>query len=147
VESVRKLKRTSTFIVDRGEAKPARSLTKILGGILASTNSIKKPSTLHGKFEECKGLASLDLCCAADWGTLIVDYDGIEDPNISDFNDRISDYYLKRTIKKFNSTTDNSLITFFFQLTRYLQQSIGTVAAIDLNAYSKSVGFDLDTTL
>ena len=145
VESVRKLTRTSTFIVDRGEPKRARPLTKILGGILASENSMVKEETLQDKLKKCTGLASLDLCCSADSWAMIIDYDGEEDLNTEDFNQRIVDYYNIRKIKGFKrSNKENSLITFFLQLTRYLQQSIGTVAAIDLNAYSKSIGFDLD---
>jgi hypothetical protein len=36
------------------------------------------------------------------------------------------------------------LVTFFLQLTRYLQQSIGTVAAIDLSEYAKAINFEID---
>ena len=83
--------------------------------------------------------------CAVDYGSFYVNYDGAEDVNNKDFDKRINDYYLTR---KFESVTfsnkENSLVTFFLQLTRYLQQSIGTVAAIDLNAYAKTIGFEID---
>src|SRR5690606_28164042 len=39
IESVRKLKRTSTGMINSGKAQEARPFTKIIGGILASTNS------------------------------------------------------------------------------------------------------------
>jgi hypothetical protein len=145
IESVRKLKRTSTFIIDRGKKHAPRPLTKIIGGILSSTNSIKKTETLEKHLRGTAGLGGIDMGCAADFGSFIVDYEGEEDDKISEPNERISNYYIHRSIKRFKySDSGNSLISFFFQLTRYLQQSIGTVAAIDLNAYSKKAGFDLD---
>jgi len=74
-----------------------------------------------------------------------VDYEGQEDVKNLEFEARILDYYTARSVKKIMfSTRENSLVTFFLQLTRYLQQSIGKVAAIDLNAYSKAVGFKID---
>jgi hypothetical protein len=83
--------------------------------------------------------------CAVDYGSFYVNYEGVEDVVSKDFDKRINDYYLNR---KFESVTfsnkENSLVTFFLQLTRYLQQSIGTVAAIDLNAYAKTIGFEID---
>jgi hypothetical protein len=148
IASVRALKRTSTNIIDRGELKQPRPLTKILGGILASGNTMKKTETLEEKVRAATGLASIDLGCGVDFGTFIVDHDGAEDPGIMDLNERITKYYEQRAIKCFTySSQELSLITFFFQLTRYLQQSIGTVAAIDLNAYSKTIGFNLDTSI
>lgn len=148
IASVRGLQRTSTNIIDRGETKPPRPLTKILGGILASGNTMVKPETWEEKLRATAGLGSIDLGCAVDFGTIIVDHDGAEDPKISDLNERIRRYYTQRTIKCFTyAPKEKSLVTFFFQLTRYLQQSIGTVAAIDLNAYSKTIGFNLDTSI
>ena len=148
IASVRSLKRTSTNIMDRGETKSPRPLTKILGGILSSGNTMVKRETLEEKIRATTGLGSIDLGCAVDFGTFIVDHDGDEDPKITDLNGRITQYYERRTIKCFKySSKEKSLITFFFQLTRYLQQSIGTVAAIDLNAYSTAVGFNLDTSI
>lgn len=145
IASVRKLKRTSTYIIDRGQKQDPRSLTKIIGGILTSSSTIKKEETLEKKISKVMGLASIDIGCVADHGSFIVDYEGQEDPNISNFNLRIQDYYIKRNIRtiKYSDKSD-SLISFFLQLTRYLQQSIGTVAAIDLNAYARQVGLDLD---
>ena len=145
IASVRRLKRTSTFIVDRGRTHPPRSLTKIVGGILSSTNTMKQPATREEKFLKATGLGSIDMGCAADFGCFVVDYEGEENLDEQNLNERILEYYKNRTIKGFKySEEGNSMITFFLQLTRYLQQSIGTVAAIDLNAYSKQIGFDLD---
>ncbi|WP_416441638.1 hypothetical protein ACH3O9_14420 [Leeuwenhoekiella sp. A16] len=57
----------------------------------------------------------------------------------------------KALIKKLKeihfSKSENSLVSFFLQLTRYLQQSIGTVAAIDLQAYSNSINEEIDKEL
>ena len=33
---------------------------------------------------------------------------------------------------------------FFLQLTHYIQQSIGTIPVIDLDAYSRAIGFKVD---
>ena len=147
IESVRKLKRTSVGIINAGISQPARALTKIVGGFLASTNTYSHSSnnTIEGHLKKLQGLQSIELGCAVDYGSFYVNYKGEEDTNNKDFDKRILDYYTQR---QFDSVTfskkENSLVTFFLQLTRYLQQSIGTVAAIDLNAYSKAVGFTID---
>ena len=147
IESVRKLKRTSVGIINAGISQPARALTKIVGGFLASTNTYSHSSnnTIEGHLKKLQGLQSIEMGCAVDYGSFYVNYKGEEDTNNKDFDKRILDYYTQR---QFDSVTfskkENSLVTFFLQLTRYLQQSIGTVAAIDLNAYSKAVGFTND---
>lgn len=147
IESVRKLKRTSVGIINAGISQPARALTKIVGGFLASTNTYSHSSnnTIEGHLKKLQGLQSIEMGCAVDYGSFYVNYKGEEDTNNKDFDKRILDYYTQR---QFDSVTfskkENSLVTFFLQLTRYLQQSIGTVAAIDLNAYSKAVGFTID---
>lgn len=147
IESVRKLYRTSTNIIDRGHKFPPRSLTKILGGILTSTNEIKNLTT-EKHLMSLTGLKSIDLGCSVDGGCFYIDYETDEDDKINDFNERIYSYYLNR---KFGSATfssaDKSLVTFFLQLMRYLQQTIGTVAAIDLNAYSQAINFTIDEDL
>ena len=141
IESVRRLKRTSTTIIDRGEPKPARPLTKIIGGILTSVNSYKQLQTV----EKLHGLRSLDMGCSVEFGSYYIDHVGDEDSSIDDINERINTYYEKRTIGSLViSEPENSLVTFFLQLSRYLQQSIGTVAAIDFNAYARQVNFKID---
>lgn len=145
IESVRKLKRTSTTIIDRGEPKSARPLTKIIGGVLTSVNSYKQLETIEKHLTKQTGLRSLDMGCSVEFGSYYVDHKGDEDGSIEDLNSRIKKYYEKRTINKIVfSKSENSLVTFFLQLSRYLQQSIGTVAAIDFNAYAQQVNFKID---
>ena len=58
---------------------------------------------------------------------------------------QIKEYYKNRTFNKITySERENSLVTFFLQLSRYLQQTVGTVAAIDFSAYAINVGFKID---
>lgn len=148
IESVRRLKRTTTSIIDRGKKYDPRPLTKIVGGILASTNSIKKRETLENHFKSLSGLQGIDMGCAVDYGAFFIDLVGEEDVNVTDYSKRINDYYLTRTINDIEfSKPEISLVSFFFQLMRYLQQSIGTVAAIDLSEYSKAINFEIDEEL
>lgn len=145
IESVRKLKRTSTHIIDRGRKYPPRALTKIVGGILATTNKYKKQDTIKNHFENLKGLQTVDMGCVVNYGSFYIDYDGEENKNEQNLENRIHDYYKSRKLRTIEfSTPEISLVTFFFQLMRYLQQSIGTIAAIDLNEYSKTIDFPID---
>lgn len=147
IESVRILKRTSTSMINSGNFTPARPLTKIIGGILTSTNSFthKDNNTIEKHIKENIGFKSIDIGCIADYGCFYVDYLGKENPELTVFNDRYNDYYQNRTFNKIIfSDSSNSLVSFFLQLTRYLQQAIGTVPAIDLNAYSKAINFEID---
>jgi hypothetical protein len=148
IASVRKLKRTSTYIIDRGEKKFPRPLTKIVGGILASTNSIKKMETLENHLKSLSGLKGIDMGCAVDFGAFTIEHNGEEDLKITDFQNRIKEYYEQRNISEIEfSKADVSLVSFFFQLTRYLQQSIGSVAAIDLSEYAKAIKLEIDEDL
>ncbi len=148
IESVRRLKRTTTSIIDRGKKYDPRPLTKIVGGILASTNSIKKKETLEAHLKVAVGLKGIDMGCAVDYGAFFLDHSGDEDVKILDYAQRINDYYRNRILSNIEfSEADVSLVSFFFQLLRYLQQSIGTVAAIDLAEYSKSMKFEIDEEL
>ncbi|MCM4158445.1 hypothetical protein FHG64_12740 [Antarcticibacterium flavum] len=147
IESVRKLKRTTTSIISVGQKQSPRGLTKIVGGILTSTKSGSKTSneTLKKHLKAQSGLKSIDFGCIADYGSFFVDYKGEENPDITDIENRYMDFYSKRIIKEIHfSKSENSLVTFFLQLTRYLQQSIGTVAAIDLQAYSNAIDEEID---
>jgi hypothetical protein len=148
IESVRKLKRTSTKIIDRGVPKDARPLTKIIGGILTSVNSYKKKETIENHFKKLTGLTTTDLGCSVEYGSFYINYGGEENQTIVNPNNRIQDYYVERKYVEINyGERENSLITFFLQLSRYLQQSIGTVAAIDFNAYANQVNFKIDEEL
>lgn len=147
IESVRKLKRTSVKIINAGIQCAARPLTKIIGGILANTNTYthSNNNTIESQLKKLKGLQTIEMGCAVDYASFYVNYSGEENIKNLNFEERIWNYYSKRKFKNVVfSKKENSLVTFFLQLTRYLQQSVGTVAAIDLNAYSKSVGFEID---
>jgi hypothetical protein len=153
IESVRKLLRTSTKIIDRGRPFNPRALTKILGGILTIETEIKEP-TIEKHLKSLKGLNSIDIGCAVKDKSFYVNYnkdDSIfnleKDVNLSlkEHNDLITKFYENRNVKNIEfSKKNNSLVTFFLQLTRYLQQSIGTVAAIDLSEYAKAINFEID---
>ncbi|WP_201571359.1 DUF6602 domain-containing protein [Psychrobacter nivimaris] len=150
IESVRRLTRTSTSMINSGTPVARRPLTKILGGFLATTNtySHKNNNTIKQHLEKLDGLKGIDLGCVVDYGSFYVDYNGEEDITEDDFSKRISDYYESRQFDDVNfSKAENSLITFFMQLTRYLQQAIGTIPAIDLQAYLNVIGEEIDQEL
>lgn len=147
IESVRSLKRTSTNMINSGRKFPPRPLTKIIGGILTSTNSFthKDNETIISHIKKLKGFKSIDIGCMADYGCFYVDYIGEEDTTSNNFDERYLNYYNNRIINKvIFSNKENSLVSFFLQLTRYLQQAIGTVPAIDLNSYSQAINFTID---
>lgn len=148
IESVRKLKRTSIPIICTGCTYPARPLSPILGGILSSTSSYEQTSTIEENLKKLTGMQSLDLCCCADKYSFYIEYD----KNFADFKDcdtkSICDLYKSRkvTTVNFNNHPDNSVFTFFLQLVQYLKL-IGTVPAIDINAYLGTVGEKIDMEL
>lgn len=147
IESVRQLERTSANMINSGVPYPPRPLTKIIGGILTITNTFtdNNNTTMEKHIKELTGFKSFDIGCIADYASFYVDYNGKEDTKETDFDKRYSDYYNNRTVNEvIFSGADNSLVSFFLQLTRYLQQAIGTVPAIDLNAYSKAIDFEID---
>lgn len=144
IESVRKLKRTSVDIINAGVLHKPRPFTKIIGGILASTNTRSK-KTIESHLKKLSGLQTIEMGCAVGYGSFYVNYKGSEDVENGNYEGRILNYYSEREFEKVTfSSKENSLVTFFLQLTRYLQQAVGTVAAIDLNAYAKSVEFEID---
>lgn len=151
IESVRILKRTSSNMINSGVQVPARPFTKIIGGILTTSNSYTRQDVLKRNLKAQVGLGAIDIGCIAEYGSFYIDYIGEEDIGLktpNEFEKRYKDYYLNRTASEVVfSEEENSLVTFFLQLTRYLQQAIGTVAAIDLNAYSSSIGFPIDNEL
>lgn len=148
IESVRILKRTSVKMINSGNVVPARPLTKIVGGILTSTNTIKRTTTIEKHLKSQIGFKSLDFGCCVDYGSFYIDYEGEEDLSLKDFlsfDKRYSDYYTERKFKEVKfSKKENSLVTFFMQLTRYLQQAIGTIPAINLQSYLDKIGEDID---
>jgi hypothetical protein len=119
-------------------------------------STIRKTITFTEKkhLKSLKGLKSIDIGCAVKDKSFYVNYnkdDSIfnleKDVSLSlkEHNDIITQFYKNRNVKNIEfSKENNSLITFFLQPTRYLQQSIGTVAAIDLSEYAKSINFEID---
>lgn len=146
VESVRKLKRTSIDMVASGRPMAARPLTKIIGGILTTTSSYKGNKTIENHLKKLTSLQTLDLGCFCDTGSFYVDYneavfEGINSTNdIKDNCECIKQVYENRKVNEIKfSEKDVSLFTFFLQLVSYLK-SIGTVPAIDINAYLNAIG-------
>jgi hypothetical protein len=150
IESVRKLKRTSTFMINSGKRSDPRPLTKIIGGFLSTANSYKDENNkaIEKHLKENTEFKGIDIGCIAEYGSFHVDYDIEEDITLDkpeEFEKRYSDYYKNRKPQKIKfSDKEISLVSFFLQLTRYLQQAIGTIPAIDLNAYSSAIGFKID---
>ncbi len=150
IESVRKLKRTSIGMVASGKTAAARPLTKIIGGILTTTSSYSGNDTVKAQLKKLKGLQTLDLGCLCDTGSFYVDYNEIEPEGISptssidDNRKYIRQVYESREVKEVKfSDKDVSLFTFFLQLVNYLK-FIGTVPAIDINAYLKAIHAEID---
>ena len=142
IESVRILERTSTNMINSGKTFPPRPLTKIIGGILTSTKSGDKTNnnTIIKHLKEQTNLKSIDIGCVADYGSFFVDYD-----STNEIKEKYIEFYENRVFKEvIFSKAENSLVTFFMQLTRYLQQAIGTVPAIDLQCYLDTIGEKID---
>lgn len=146
IESARKLIRTSTNMINSGRRFDPRPLTKIIGGILCSTNSYthKNNKTIEGHIKAQKGLKSIDIGCIADYGAFFVDYEPSEE--IKEIGqDKYLEFYENRVFRELHfSKQENSLVTFFMQLTRYLQQAIGTVPAINLQTYLDKIDETID---
>lgn len=148
IESVRKLKRTSIPMICTGCTHPARPLSPILGGILSSTSSYEQTNTIKENLEKLTGMQSLDLCCCADKYSFYIEYD----KSFAEFKGtetkEICNLYDSRKVKNviFNNHPENSIFTFFLQLVQYLKL-IGTVPAIDINAYLDTVGEKIDMDL
>jgi hypothetical protein len=149
IESVRKLLRTSTSMINSGRKFSPRPLTKIIGGILCSTNSYthKNNNTIEAHLKNQKGLKSIDMGCVADYGSFYVDFEPSKE--ITEANqEKYVEFYNNRVFKELRfSKQENSLVTFFMQLTRYLQQAIGTVPAINLQTYLDKIDETIDEEL
>ena len=145
LESVRRLKRTSVEMVNSGRRTSARPLTKSIGGILTTTSSYSGTETVSKQLKELKGYQTLDLGCLCDTGSFHVDYketrpDGIDQTK----NEFIEQVYESREVNEIIfSDKKVSLFTFFLQLVSYLK-SIGTVPAIDINAYLNAIDERID---
>lgn len=146
IESVRVLKREAASFINGGKKFDPRPLTKIVGGILCSTNSFthENNNTLEKHLKALKNLKSIDLGCIADYGSFYIDYKPNVEINLIG-QDAYLEFYSKRQFNKLKfSAPNHSFVTFYMQLTRYLQQAIGTIPAINLNAYLKNIGEEVD---
>lgn len=141
IASVRSLKRTSTPMIASGIQKNPRPLSKIIGGILTTTCSYEKTETVKSNLKNQKGLKIIDIGCCLDHFAFHTIFDG---------NDYIKDASTEEFIKYYNSLniedivfskSDNTLFVFFLRLFNLLKE-IGTVPAIDINAYLKEIGAD-----
>lgn len=148
IESVRKLKRTSIPMICTGCTHKARPLSPILGGILSSTSGYEQTCTIEENLKRLTGMQSLDFCCCADKYSFYIEYD----KGFADFTDTenkaIYEHYEARkvTTVNFNKHPENSVFTFFLQLVQYLKL-IGTVPAIDINAYLGTIDESIDMDL
>lgn len=149
IESVRVLQRESTEFFNGGRRCDPGKLTKILGGILCSTNTFthKNNETIEKHLKSLSNLQTIDLGCIADYGSFYVDYK----PNSeieTQGQESYLDFYKKRQFEKLVfSKPEYSFVTFFMQLTRYMQQAIGTIPAINLNAYLDNIDEKVDTQI
>lgn len=145
IESVRKLKRTSIPMICTGCTHKARPLSPILGGILSSTSGYEQTCTIKENLKRLTGMQSLDFCCCADKYSFYIEYDkGFVDFTDTE-NTAIFEHYKARkvTAVNFNKHPENSVFTFFLQLVQYLKL-IGTVPAIDINAYLGTIDESID---
>ena len=150
IESVRKLKRTSIDMVASGRNQKARLLTKIVGGILTTSCSYSDKASIEKHLKALNGLGTIDMGCCCDFGSFYVDYNEAA-PTKEEFSDEIEanrkeieKIYNSRTVREIQfSTAKNSLFTFFLQLVNYLKV-IGTVPAIDINAYLRPLHERID---
>jgi hypothetical protein len=146
IESVRVLKREAASFINGGIKLNPRPLTKIVGGILCSTNTFthNNNETITQHIQALKNLKSMDLGCIADYGSFYIDYNPNEEITVAG-QDAYLKFYSNRKFNKIKfSNADHSFVTFFLQLTRYLQQAIGTIPAINLNAYLNNIGEEVD---
>lgn len=146
IASVRNLKRTSVKIINAGCEMRARSLTLILGGILANTCTMQQ-KTLKKRLTELSGNEQIELGCAVDKFAFVVDYEQGEG-EITTEQDTIDTYYNNRSMREIiYSQPENSIFMFVMQLSHYIQQSIGTVPAMDYQKYLSSVNERIDVEL
>jgi hypothetical protein len=153
VESVRMLKRTSIGMVNAGKLTNPRLLTKIIGGILTTTSSYRNHNTVKMQLKKLKGYQTLDMGCLCDAGSFYVDYEEeitekiINTKSIEENRKYIEQVYESRKVREIKfSEKEVSLFTFFLQLVSYLK-SIGTVPAIDINAYLEVINEKIDENI
>lgn len=142
-ESVRQLERTSAPMIASGVKKDPRSLTPIIGGILTTSCSYKQQNTIEENIRKQDGLRHIDIGCCLDQFAFQTIYKLGNSINGTD-QSSVLHYYNNLEIEKFVfSKPENSLFVFFLRLFNLLKD-IGTVAAIDINAYLKEIGAEVD---
>lgn len=124
VQSVKNLKRSSRGMTCAGKRTPKRSLTNILGILLATEMDIVNDSTIIKHLTNNK---NIDLGCAINGYSFI----SIKNRDCS---------------IKFEKTSKNeSILGLFFNINNELHE-IGTVAAIDIRKYANALNsFNFDT--
>ena len=119
IESVRKLHRTTTHVIDKGEKNPAPKLFEILGGFLCLDNSWKKSISEEKSFmsymNTLEGHMLIDIGCV--------------------INDKSFAYDKSTNDSRIAFSTDKETLIFFFLKLVYMLQQLGTVRPIDLNKY------------
>ncbi|MFX1514246.1 MAG: DUF6602 domain-containing protein [Promethearchaeota archaeon] len=116
VASVRKLKRTSAPIIDKGKQCEPRPLTYIFGGLLTIDGVLTK--ALADKLLEENDNKFLDFGCSLGGNAFYIDYKDRQSVEIS--------------------SNEDSLIFFFLKLLDELQ-SVGTVAPMEIGEYAKKL--------
>jgi len=116
VSTVRSLKRTSAFIIDKGKKCKPRENTYIMGGILSIdgtlSDNMKKSLTKMSKDR------FINIGCSLEGSAFFINH-----ANPSDIT---------------TSTHENSLIFFFLKLLQALQ-NIGTVAPMEIDKYARNL--------
>ena len=93
--------------------------------------------------KKLSGLEGLDCGCCLDSFAFRGKYDGEQKISGKD-QASVLNYYNNRTCSDVVlSSKENSLFTFFLQLNYYLKE-IGTVPAIDVNAYLSTIEEEID---
>jgi hypothetical protein len=121
--SVRRLARTSAQIHDaRGLVEEPKDPFRILAGILCTSRSWRRPlrSTLPQALRSLGAEEQLDIGCVAEDAGFEIDWDDARRPKVE------------------ISSPDATLVFLFLRLLKKLQ-SIGTVRAIDLDAYERAL--------
>lgn len=146
IASVRCLNRTSTQMINSGKKLGPRPLTKIIGGIIGIKCS-QKADTVEKHIRKLKGFQTIDMGCTIENGSFFVDYSSPENNDeIKTVEQKdVESYYDNRQVTNVKySDPSHSLLMFLMQLTSYLQQSIGTVPAIDMQKYLSNIGETID---
>lgn len=138
-ESVRQLERTSAPMIASGDKKPPRPLTPIVGGILTTSCSYAQQDTIVENIKKQSGLRHIDIGCCLDYSAFQVKCKSGDSIKMKNQND-VRLYYDNLEIEEIIfSKPENSLFVFFLWLFNILKD-IGTVAAIDINAYLREIG-------